>query len=242
MQASNIRQASSQPVQPLAQNSQTLSGLPPLPQNKMQLGSLPFAQDSRVSAGVPNQYATLQKFPTQTQIQHPQLNQNQALQQAQLLAQSGVSSHPSMHPQSLSGLSVGQQIPVPTSFNQQMQHPLSQNIGSVPAASSGYNAVPRSQTVAAHASVLVNPQFSAAGYQVRNFTQYDNRGHNFELYYLFKFIYFMSAYVYRKCLSQKICFSSHNNYSFSELFHLHIIAMINYKNYALDVTIPRIVD
>ncbi|XP_057811996.1 cleavage stimulating factor 64-like isoform X2 [Salvia miltiorrhiza] len=161
LQMPNIRQASSQPVQPLVQNSQTLSGLPPLPQSKMQLGSLPFAQDSRVSAGVPNQYAALQKFPTQTQIQHSQLNQNQVLQQAQLLAQSGVSSHPAMHPQSLSGLSVGQQIPVPTSsFNQQMQHPLSQNIGPVPPANSGFNAVPRSQTV------LVNPQFSATGFQL----------------------------------------------------------------------------
>lgn len=160
MQTPNIRQASGQPIQPLVQNSQTLSGLPPLPQNKMQLGALPFAQDSRVSAGVTNQYAAVQKFPIHTQIQHPQLNQNQVLQQAQLHGQSGVSSHPSMH--------LGQQIPVPTlSFTQQMQHPLSQNIGPVPPASSGYNATPRSQTVAAHASVLVNPQVSATGFQVR---------------------------------------------------------------------------
>ncbi|KAG6398183.1 hypothetical protein SASPL_139638 [Salvia splendens] len=167
LQTPNIRQASNQPVQPLVQSSQTLSGLPPLPQNKMQLGSLPFAQDSRVSAGVPNQYTALQKFPMQTQIQHPQLNQNQVLQQAQLLALSGVSSLPSMHPQSLSGLSAVQQIPVPTSsFNQQMQHPMSQNIGSVPTVSSGYNAVPRSQTVSTYASsVLVNPQYSATGFQ-----------------------------------------------------------------------------
>ncbi|XP_057801213.1 cleavage stimulating factor 64-like isoform X1 [Salvia miltiorrhiza] len=42
LQMPNIRQALSQPVQPLVQNSQTLSGLPPLPQNKMQMGSLPF--------------------------------------------------------------------------------------------------------------------------------------------------------------------------------------------------------
>ncbi|KAG6393936.1 hypothetical protein SASPL_144511 [Salvia splendens] len=166
LQTPNIRQASSQPVQPLLQNSQTLSGLTPLPQNKIQLGLMPSAQDSRVSAGVPNQYNTLQKFITRTQFQHPQLNQNQALQQAQLVAQFGVSSHPSTHPQSLIGLSAGQQIPVPTSsLNQQMQHPISQNIGPVPSSNPGNNAVTRSQTVATHASVLVNPQFSATGIQ-----------------------------------------------------------------------------
>ncbi|XP_047956935.1 cleavage stimulating factor 64-like isoform X2 [Salvia hispanica] len=162
----NIRQASSQPVQPLLQNAQILSGLPPLPQNKIQLGLMPSAQDSRVSAGVPNQYNTLQKFITQTQIQHAPLNQNQALQQAQLIAQFGVSSHPTMHPLSLSGLSVGQQMSVPTSsLNQQMQHPTSQKIGPVLSSNPRYNAVPRSQTDATDASVLVNPQFSATGIQ-----------------------------------------------------------------------------
>ncbi|KAH6796071.1 hypothetical protein C2S51_037057 [Perilla frutescens var. frutescens] len=164
LQMPNIRQASGQPVQSSVPNSQTLSGLPPLPQNKIQSGLLPYAQDSRVSAGVPTQYTALQKFPTQTQIQRPQLTQNQVLQQAQLLAQSGVPSHLSFNPQSVSGLSVGQQIQVPTPFNQKMQHPLSQNVGTVPPTNSGYNAVTRSQTVATHASVPINPQFSA-GFQ-----------------------------------------------------------------------------
>ncbi|XP_047956943.1 cleavage stimulating factor 64-like isoform X3 [Salvia hispanica] len=138
LQTTNIRQASSQPVQPLLQNAQILSGLPPLPQNKIQLGLMPSAQDSR----------------------------NQALQQAQLIAQFGVSSHPTMHPLSLSGLSVGQQMSVPTSsLNQQMQHPTSQKIGPVLSSNPRYNAVPRSQTDATDASVLVNPQFSATGIQ-----------------------------------------------------------------------------
>lgn len=171
LQMPNIRQASGQSVQPLAQNSQTQTGLPPLPQNKMQPGPLPYAQDSRGSVSLPNQYAAIQKFPTQNQVQRPQVTQNQVLQQAQLLAQSGVSTHPSFNPQLLGGLSVGQQIQVPSSFNQKMQHPLSQNVGSVPPTNSGYNTVPRSQTVATHASGLINPQFSASGFQVQNFTQ-----------------------------------------------------------------------
>lgn len=168
----NIRQASGQPVQPLVQNAQTPPGLPPLPQNKMQLGLLPYAQESRVSAGLPNQYAALQKFPSQSQIQRPQLTQNQVIQRGQLLAQSGVSSHPPIHPPSLGGgLSVGQQIHAPnsSSFNQQMQHPLSQNVGPVPPTSSGYNDLPISQNAGTHAPVLIHPQFSAAGFQVPNF-------------------------------------------------------------------------
>lgn len=153
----------SQPVQPLGQISQTLSGLPPLPQNKMQLGLQPYAQDSRVSTGVPIQYSALENFSTQTQIQRPQLAQNQVLQQSQ----SGVNPHPSIHPQSLGG----QQIPLPAShFNQQMHHNLSQNAGPVPPINAGYNAVPRSQTVG------INPQFSAVDLQVRNLIKPDKKG------------------------------------------------------------------
>ncbi|KAL0301300.1 UNVERIFIED_CONTAM: Cleavage stimulating factor 64 [Sesamum radiatum] len=47
-QMPNIRQASAQPVQSLVQSAQNLPGLPPLPQNKMQLGVLPYAHESRV--------------------------------------------------------------------------------------------------------------------------------------------------------------------------------------------------
>ena len=210
LQTTNIRQASSQPVQPLLQNAQILSGLPPLPQNKIQLGLMPSAQDSRVSAGVPNQYNTLQKFITQTQIQHAPLNQNQALQQAQLIAQFGVSSHPTMHPLSLSGLSVGQQMSVPTSsLNQQMQHPTSQKIGPVLSSNPRYNAVPRSQTDATDASVLGNPQFSATGIQVQNFTWSDNRGIGKSTYLCL--VLLSIAHVCSNCFSQRICFSSQSN-------------------------------
>lgn len=76
----NIRQGSSQPVQPLLQSAQTLPGLPPLHQNRIQSSLLPYGQESRVLAGIPNQYAGLQQFPTQSQIQRPQFLQKHALQ------------------------------------------------------------------------------------------------------------------------------------------------------------------
>ncbi|GFQ00167.1 cleavage stimulating factor 64 [Phtheirospermum japonicum] len=105
LQMPNIRQASTQPVQHLVQSAQTLPGLPPLPQNKMQPGLLPpYSQENRMLTGVPNQFAAIQQFPTQPQIQRPQLVQNQVLQ------------------------------------------PMPQNTG-------------------AHPSLLINPQFSAAGFQ-----------------------------------------------------------------------------
>lgn len=165
LQMPNIRQASAQPMQPLAQNAQTLPGLPPLPQNKMLLGVLPYAQENRVSTGVLHQYAALQKFPT------PQLAQNQVIQQGQLLAQSGVSPHPSIHPQSINGLSVGQvQAPISSSFNQQTQHSLSHSVTSVPPTNSWHNDRQTSQNVNALASKPVHPQYSAASFQVPNFS------------------------------------------------------------------------
>ncbi|KAL6514586.1 hypothetical protein OROGR_020165 [Orobanche gracilis] len=81
LQMPNIRKISAQSVQPLVQSAQTLPGLPPLPQNKIQLGLLPYAQENRVLAGVPNQYAAIQQLPTQLQIQRPQPAQNQVLHQ-----------------------------------------------------------------------------------------------------------------------------------------------------------------
>ncbi|KAL8471079.1 hypothetical protein ACS0TY_033594 [Phlomoides rotata] len=164
LQMPNIRQASAQPVLPLVQNGQTLPGLPPLPQNKMQMGMLPYAKESRVSTGVLNQYATLQKFPT------PQLTQNQVIQQGQLLAQSGVSPHPSVHPQSINGPSVGQvHASTSSSFNQQMQYSLPHSVTSVPPTNSWHNDRKTSQNVNALASKLVHPQYSAASFQVQTF-------------------------------------------------------------------------
>ncbi|KAL0416863.1 UNVERIFIED_CONTAM: Cleavage stimulating factor 64 [Sesamum latifolium] len=164
-QMPNIRQASAQPVQSLVQSAQNLPGLPPLPQNKMQLGVLPYAHESRVSTGVPKQYAAVQQIPTQSQIQRPQLMQNQVLQQGQLLAESGVSSLPSIHHQSLGGPSVGPQTQPSSSSFDKMQHPLSQNVGSVPPTNRGCNYQPMSQNTCTHPSVLIRPQFSAAGFQ-----------------------------------------------------------------------------
>ncbi|KAL9141527.1 hypothetical protein ABFS82_14G110300 [Erythranthe guttata] len=69
----NNQQASTQPV---VQVAQTAPGLPPLAQNRMQ--PPPYGQESRLLAGVPNQYAGIQQFPTlQPQIQRPQLVQSQ---------------------------------------------------------------------------------------------------------------------------------------------------------------------
>ncbi|KAL8530360.1 hypothetical protein ACS0TY_007409 [Phlomoides rotata] len=161
LQMPNIQQAFVQPVQPLVQNVQTLPGLPPLPQNKAQLSVLSYAQESRVSTGVSDQYAALQKNSTQMQIQRPQLTQNQVIQKGPLLAQSGVSPHPSILPQSLSGLT-----PTSSSFNQQMQHPLSQNVTPVPPINSGHTDRRMSQNVNAHASKLMHPQYSVAGLQL----------------------------------------------------------------------------
>lgn len=138
LQMPNIRQAFVQPVQPLLQNAQTLPGLPPLPQNKTQLGVLPYAQESRV--------------PTQVQIQHPQLTQNQVIQPYPLLAQPGVSAHPS--------------IQTSSSFNQQMLQPLSQNATPVTPINSGHIDRRMSQHVSVHPSNLVHPQYSVAGLQV----------------------------------------------------------------------------
>lgn len=167
LQMPNIRQAF---VQPLVQNAQALPGLPPLPLNKTQSSVLPYAQESRVSSGVSDQYPVLQNFSTQVQIQRPQLTQNQVIQQGPLFAQSGVPPHPSIHPQSLSGLSVGQEhTPTSSSFNQQMQHPLSQNVIPVPPINFGHSDRRMSQNVNVDASNLIHPQYSVAGLQVPNF-------------------------------------------------------------------------
>ncbi|KAG8385075.1 hypothetical protein BUALT_Bualt03G0003800 [Buddleja alternifolia] len=155
LQMPNIRQASAQPLQSLVQSAQTLPGLPPLPQNKMQAGLLP-----QVSAGVPIQYAAVQQLPTQSQIQRPQLVQNQALQQGQLL---GASSLPSVRPHSLGGPHT--YAPTSSSLNQQVLPPLLQNLGQVPSTTSGYNGQPMSQTATTHPSMLIRPQFSSTDFQ-----------------------------------------------------------------------------
>ncbi|XP_051125404.1 cleavage stimulating factor 64 [Andrographis paniculata] len=80
LQMPNIQQAVGQLVQPSVQNSQSLPGLPPLPQNKTQLSYLPSVHENQVSTAVQKQYPALHLFPTHSQIQNPQLP-NQILNQ-----------------------------------------------------------------------------------------------------------------------------------------------------------------
>ncbi|KAL6315972.1 hypothetical protein AAG906_014897 [Vitis piasezkii] len=102
LQMPNIRQASVPPTQPVLQDGQqgqqlavqTLSGLPPLAQSKMQLGLMPKGQEGQVSAMphnslVHSQFSALPQQPAQPQIQLPPQGHNQALQQATFAGQSG---------------------------------------------------------------------------------------------------------------------------------------------------------
>lgn len=165
----NILQSSTQPVQPLKQSVQANTGLPPLPQNKMQFGSLTQAHEIPGPAGVSNSnpYATALSLPIPSQIQHPQLTQNQILQQGLVLVRPGVSSLPAVHPESLVGLPVRPHTQAPTSslLNQQFQPPLSQNIGQVPPVKSTYHGHPGTQN-SNTLSAVMRPQFSSESYQV----------------------------------------------------------------------------
>ncbi|XP_073061155.1 cleavage stimulating factor 64-like isoform X2 [Primulina eburnea] len=127
LQMANISQPSAESMQHLVQSGQTLPGLPPLPQNKPHFGLLPASRESQMSVSAPKQYAQITHVPTQSQIQHSQLMQNQIPHQAQLLVQSGISSLPSVRPQLSGGLSVRPQIHVPisSSLNQQAQPSMS---------------------------------------------------------------------------------------------------------------------
>ncbi|KAL3827723.1 hypothetical protein ACJIZ3_016525 [Penstemon smallii] len=142
LQTPNIRQATAQ----LVQSGQTPPGLPPLPQNKMQFGMLPYTHETQMSTGVSNPYGAVTKFPTQSQIQRPQLVQNQVLQQGQQLAQSSLAS---VGAHSLAA-SHGPHNQIPTSsyLNQQLRPPLSQHVDQVPPTNSAYNG----QLVARNAS------------------------------------------------------------------------------------------
>ncbi|XP_073058424.1 cleavage stimulating factor 64-like isoform X2 [Primulina eburnea] len=133
----NIRQILAQSMQPLVQSGQTLPGLPPLPQNKPQFGLLPDSRESQMSASAPKLYAPLTLVPTQSQIQHSQLMQNQIPHQAQLLVQSGVSSLPSVRPQLSGGLPVTRQINVPISSSLTQQAQPSMSRQSISSTSSG---------------------------------------------------------------------------------------------------------
>ncbi|KAL5560071.1 hypothetical protein UlMin_036282 [Ulmus minor] len=128
LQMPNIRQASGQPSQTptqvaqLAQlpAAQTLPGLPPLAQNRMQ----PVPQNSLVR----NQFSAQLQPSMQPRVQLPQLPNQQAI----LPGQSIVSTLPPLQPHSSSSLSIRPQVQVASSsLNHQMQHPTLKHLGQV---------------------------------------------------------------------------------------------------------------
>uniref|UniRef100_A0A5B7BGU4 Putative cleavage stimulating factor 64 n=1 Tax=Davidia involucrata TaxID=16924 RepID=A0A5B7BGU4_DAVIN len=174
LQMPNIRQAPGPLAQPSLQDGQqgqqaavqTLPGLPPFAQNKMQFGLMPKVQEGQVSAVPPNslvhnQYP-ISQHPTQPQIQLTQLAQNQVLQQATLPGLPGASTFASIRPQPLSSVSVRPQIQMATSssMKQQMQPPLLQYPGQVGAGNLGHI----TQLVAPNA-LLARPPVSDQGFQ-----------------------------------------------------------------------------
>lgn len=171
LQIPNIRQSSPQPAQFLLQSgqhaiTQTPPGLPPLPQNKMHL-NLSHAQENQISSSHPSQHPVLPQFPTQSQIQRPQLTLSQVLQQGQLPAQSGISVLPSVHPHELGNLSVRPHIQPTTSsaLNQRVQTPMLQHPGPIPSTSSRYTGQMIAPNATFKPSSQTHLQFPAQGFQ-----------------------------------------------------------------------------
>lgn len=142
LQTSNIRQASGLPGQPLSQDGQqsqqpsgpNFPGLPPLAQNRMQIGVMPRVQEAQPSS------VHMKSLTHQPQSQLPQPAQNQILEQRPVPAQSGISTGPSMRP-ALSDMHLRQLMPGATSssMKQQIQLPFFQQRGQVGAANIGHN-------------------------------------------------------------------------------------------------------
>lgn len=181
----NIRQASVPPTQPVLQDGQqgqqlavqTLTGLPPLAQSKMQLGLMPKVQEGQVSAMPHNslvlsQFSALPQQPAQPQIQLPPQGHNQALQQATFSGQSGVMALPSVRPQPPAKLPVRPQIQVASSssLKQQMQPPLLQQPGQFGSANSGHNSQLIIPNATLRPTLMTRPSFPDPGFQVPNFS------------------------------------------------------------------------
>ncbi|XP_057973962.1 cleavage stimulating factor 64 [Malania oleifera] len=122
---------------------QTLPGLPPLAQNKIQFGLISSVQDYQMSSVsqnslVPNQFSAVPQALKQPQIQLPQVVPSQ-VQQTTLPVQSRVSTLPSIRPQPSSNLPVRPQIQLATSssLKEQMQAPLLQHLVQVGVANIG---------------------------------------------------------------------------------------------------------
>jgi cleavage stimulation factor subunit 2 len=180
LQMPNIRQASGHPTQlPLRDSQQaqplavqTLPGLPPLAQNKMQSGLMPKVQESQASTvsqnpSVHNQFSS----PLQPRIQLPQHANNHIVQQATVLGQSTVSTLPPVLPISLSSLSSRPQIQGAnsSSLNHQVQPHMLQRSGQVGAANLGHSFQMANPNARTQSSVLPHPPLSDAGFQVPNF-------------------------------------------------------------------------
>ncbi|CAL5414827.1 unnamed protein product [Camellia sinensis] len=177
LQMPNIRQASGQPLSQDGQQGQqpvvqTLPGLPPLAQNKMQFGLMPRVQEGQISSLHPNslahnQYSALPQLPTHPQVKLPQLPQNQVLQQGSLPGHSGISILPSICPLPLGNASSRPHVPVAASSfaKRPMQSPLIPHQGQATAANLGHN----SQLVAPNAtlqpSLLTRPLLSNQNFQ-----------------------------------------------------------------------------
>lgn len=180
LQMPNIRQASVPPTQPVLQDGQqgqqlavqTLSGLPPLAQSKMQLGLMPKGQEGQVSAMphnslVHSQFSALPQQPAQPQIQLPPQGHNQALQQATFAGQSGVTTLPSVRPQPPAKLPVRPQIQVASSssLKHQMQPPLLQQPGQFGSANSGHNSQLVIPNATLRPTLMTRPSFPDPGFQ-----------------------------------------------------------------------------
>lgn len=176
LQMPNIRQASGHPTQPPLRDSQqgqppavqTLPGLPPLAQNKMQSGLMPKVQENQAST-VPQNPLVLNQFSSapQPRIQLPQHLNNHIIQQASVLGQSAVSTLPLVLPISLSSLSSRPQIQGAnsSSLNQQMQPHLLQRSGQVGASNLGNSFQMVNPNTTAQSSILSHPPLSDAGFQ-----------------------------------------------------------------------------
>lgn len=181
----NIQQASVPLVQPTVQDGQpghqlvvqTLTGLPPLAQNKMQVGLTPKVQEGQVTAithksTVHSQFSALPQPSAQPQIHLASQGHNQALQQATFSGQSGVAAVPSMRPQLPNNLPVRPQIQVvsSSSLKPQMQPPLLQLPGQIGSANSGRNSQLAIPNTTLRPSVMSHPSFPDPGFQVPNFS------------------------------------------------------------------------
>ncbi|KAB1219920.1 NAC domain-containing protein 78 [Morella rubra] len=168
LQMPNIRQTSGQPTQPPLHSSQrgqppavqTLPGLPPPSQNKMQSGLISKLQENQV-AGLPQNSLVHNQFSAlpQTRIQLPQHSNMPIVQPTMVPTQSAASALGSLSSR-LQG-----QVANSSSLNQQMQPTLLQHSGQVGAASLGHGLQMVNPNATTQASILPSPPMLDASLQ-----------------------------------------------------------------------------